>query len=208
MRDVITALLSTADCVMFCASVRGTLSWCKHGGVQQSSLKPPASSRREVWRLVPLLRLAVPSRPGPWSHNSGTVGIVVTGLMVGTVVMATVMLPVPVAVVGFVSVAIVAVCSTVYLEDDGHQCDEETNTHTTEKHQCRLLRLVWKRGGIKNNAYNEWKCFTYTVSAAAPSSSPPALFLSSALSISCCFKCNEGNNQGNKKGNTNHMKWL
>lgn len=53
--------------------------------------------------------------------------------MVGTVVMTTVMLPVPVAMVGVVSVAIVAVCSTVYLEDDGHQCDNETDTHTAKK---------------------------------------------------------------------------
>lgn len=54
--------------------------------------------------------------------------------------MATVMMPVPVAMV--LAVAIVTVCSTVYLEDDGAECDKKANTDTAQKHQGCPLGLV------------------------------------------------------------------
>ena len=57
-------------------------------------------------------------------------------------VVVTVMVPAPVAMVRVVTVSVVTVCSTVYLEDDGTECDEEAATHTTQKHQGRPLRLV------------------------------------------------------------------
>lgn len=44
--------------------------------------------------------------------------------MVVTAVMPTMLESVPWAMGKIVSVAIVAVCSTVYLEDDGAQCDK------------------------------------------------------------------------------------
>ena len=62
--------------------------------------------------------------------------------MEGTAVRAVVMMPVPVAMVRVLAVAIVTVCSTVYLEDDGAECDEEANTHTAQKHQGCPLGLV------------------------------------------------------------------
>lgn len=62
--------------------------------------------------------------------------------MVGTAVMVTPMMPVPVAMVRVVTVAIVAVCSTVYLEDDGTECDKKANGDTSQKHQRCLLGLV------------------------------------------------------------------
>lgn len=55
------------------------------------------------------------------------------------------MMPVPVAMVRVAVLSIVAVCSTVYLEDDGAECDKEANTHTAQKHQCCLLGLVCDR---------------------------------------------------------------
>lgn len=68
--------------------------------------------------------------------------------MVGTAVMAMVMKSVPWAMGKILSVAIVAVCSTVYLEDDGTQCNKKANTHASKKHQCCPLRLLYKRGRI------------------------------------------------------------
>ena len=62
--------------------------------------------------------------------------------MVWTVVMATVMMPVPMAMVRLVTVAIVAVCSTMYLEDDGAECDKKAYTDTAQKHQCGSLGLI------------------------------------------------------------------
>lgn len=62
--------------------------------------------------------------------------------MVGTAVMATLMMPVPVAMVRVVTVAVVAVCSTVYLEDDGAECDKKSDTDTAQKHQCCPLGLI------------------------------------------------------------------
>ena len=43
----------------------------------------------------------------------------VAGLMVGTAALEMVMMSDPVAIVKVITVPIVAVCSTVYLEDDG-----------------------------------------------------------------------------------------
>lgn len=64
---------------------------------------------------------------------------------VGTVVvMMVVMVLPPVATVGLVAVAIVTVSSTVYLEDDGNECDDEANTDAAQEHQRCPLRLVWK----------------------------------------------------------------
>lgn len=62
--------------------------------------------------------------------------------MVGTAAMVTVMMPSPAAMVRVVTVAIVAVSSTVYLEDDGAECDEKAGADTAQKHQCCPLRLV------------------------------------------------------------------
>lgn len=55
-----------------------------------------------------------------------------------------------VTVMKIIAVAIVAVGTTVYLEDDGAQRDKEAGTHTAEKHQGCSLRLVW----------NTWKLCT------------------------------------------------
>lgn len=64
---------------------------------------------------------------------------------VGTVVvMMVVMVLPPVATVGLLAVAIVTVSSTVYLEDDGAECDDKANADAAQEHQCRPLRLVWK----------------------------------------------------------------
>lgn len=62
--------------------------------------------------------------------------------MVGTAVVATVMMPVPVAMVRVFIVAIVTVCSTVYLEDDGTERDKKADTDTAQKHQGCPLWLV------------------------------------------------------------------
>lgn len=66
--------------------------------------------------------------------------------MEGTAVMATVMMPIPVAIVRMLTVAIVTVRSTVYLEDDGAECDKEADTDTAQKHQGSPLRLVCNEG--------------------------------------------------------------
>lgn len=140
--DFILALI----CVMS-VFVRDTLSWCEHGGMEQRSLKAPASPCRQVRRFIPVLWLAVPSRPCPSRGNhSCLVWVTVAGLMVGTVVLATAVRPTPVAMMEVVTVTVVTVCSTVYLEDDGAQCDKKTNTHATEKHQSCPLWLVCERG--------------------------------------------------------------
>ncbi len=149
----IVALIWVMDLHMFviylsCVCVCDTLSWCEHGGVQQSSLKASASPRRQVRRVIPVLWFAVPSRPGPFrGNNSSAVWIAVNGLMVGTAVMATVMMPVPVAMVRVATVAIVAVSSTVYLEDDGTECDKKADADTAQKHQCCPLGLVCRKRG-------------------------------------------------------------
>lgn len=123
--------------------VRNTLSWCEHGGVQQSSLKPSASPWWQVRCFIPFLWFAVCSLPYPCrGNNSSAVWITVSGLMVGTAMMVAVMRPLPVAMVRVLSVSIVAVGSTVYLENDGPECDKETNTDATQKHQRCPLRLV------------------------------------------------------------------
>lgn len=62
--------------------------------------------------------------------------------MEGTAVMATLRMPVPVAVVRVLTVAIVTVCPTVYLEDDGAECDKKANADTAQKHQGCPLGLV------------------------------------------------------------------
>lgn len=62
--------------------------------------------------------------------------------MVGTAVMVTLMMPLPVAMVRVATVAVVAVRSTVYLEDDGAECDKKADADTTQKHQRCPLRLV------------------------------------------------------------------
>lgn len=62
--------------------------------------------------------------------------------MVGTAMVVAVMRPLPVAMVRVVSVSIVAVGSTVYLENDGSECDKEANADATQKHQRCPLRLV------------------------------------------------------------------
>ena len=132
-------------CLHMC--VTDTLSWCKHGGVQQSSLEAPASPCRQVRRVIPLLWFAVPRRPGPSrGNNSSAVWITVDGLMDWTAVMATVVMPVPVAVVrvSVFTVAIAAVCSTVYLEDNGAERDKKADADTAQKHQRCPLGLVWE----------------------------------------------------------------
>lgn len=112
-----------------------TLSGCEHGSVQQSSLEASASPCRQVGCFVPLLRLAVPSRTCSCrSNNTGAVWVTLNGLVEGAVLMAMLMLPAPVAMLGVLGVSIVAVCSAVYLEDDGAECDKKTNTHTAEKY--------------------------------------------------------------------------
>lgn len=67
--------------------------------------------------------------------------------MVGTAVVATVMMPVPVAMVRVVTVTIVAVRSTVYLEDDGAECDKKADADTTQKYQRCPLGLVCRKRG-------------------------------------------------------------
>ena len=60
--------------------------------------------------------------------------------------LATPLKSAPVAMVEVLTVAIVAVRSTVYLEHDGAQCDEKADAHTAQKHQRRPLWLVCERG--------------------------------------------------------------
>lgn len=64
--------------------------------------------------------------------------------------MPTMLESVPWAMGKIVSVAIVAVCSTVYLEDDGAQCDKKANAHAAKKHKRCPLGLVCKRGRINS----------------------------------------------------------
>lgn len=125
------------------SALRDTLGRSEHGGVQQSSLKAPASPRRQVGRVIPVLRFAVPSGPGPPRHDhGGVVRVALDGLVVGTAVGATVVMPGPVAVVRLAAVAVVAVCSTVYLEDDGAERDEKADADAAKKHQRCPLGLV------------------------------------------------------------------
>lgn len=124
---------------------RVTLRRREHGRVQQGPLEAPASSRGEVRGLVPLLRLAVASGPRTSRRrrrrrHEGSAVLVGTAAMV-----VAVMLPVAMATTGLIRVAVVAVRSTVDLEDDGDQRDEEANAHAAQKHQGRSLRLVWER---------------------------------------------------------------
>lgn len=62
--------------------------------------------------------------------------------MEGTAVMATVVMLVPAPVVVVLTVAVVTVCPTVYLEDDGAERDEKADTDAAQKHQSRPLGLV------------------------------------------------------------------
>lgn len=64
--------------------------------------------------------------------------------MDGTAVMAMMVMPVPVAVVrvSVFTVAVAAVCSTVYLEDDGAERDKKADADTAQKHQRCPLGLV------------------------------------------------------------------
>lgn len=82
-------------------------------------------------------------------NHSHALGVALYGLSVVravgpvVVVMVVVVLP-PVAAVGLVAVAIVTVSSTVYLEDDGAECDDKANADAAQKNQRCPLGLVWK----------------------------------------------------------------
>lgn len=57
--------------------------------------------------------------------------------------MASVMVPVmSVTAMSVFTVAIVTVCSTVYLKNYGAECDDQANTDSAEKHQSCPLRLI------------------------------------------------------------------
>jgi len=62
--------------------------------------------------------------------------------MEGAAGMAMVMMLVPAAMLRMLIVAIVTVCSTVYLEDDGAEGHKEANADSAHKHQGRPLGLV------------------------------------------------------------------
>lgn len=62
--------------------------------------------------------------------------------MVTVMVMMMMMMPLLVAMVRVLAVAIVAICPTVYVEDDGTECDKKANADATQKHQRCPLGLV------------------------------------------------------------------
>lgn len=137
--------------VCFCVS--GTFRRCEHVGVEQRSLEASASLCRQVCWVVPVLGLVGPRGPGPsggHNHSSRGVRVTVAGLTWGTDALATGM-PDLLAMLKVVGVAIVTVCPTVYLEDDGAQCDQETDTDASEEHQSCPLRLVCERKNKQTN---------------------------------------------------------
>lgn len=133
--------------VINCLCVSGTFRWREHVGVKQSPLEAPAPLSRQVRQVVPVLGLVGSRGPGPsrgHDHSARGARVTVAGLTWGTDMLVT-GLPDLLAVLEVVGVAIVTVCSTVYLEDDGAQRDQETDADASEKHQSCPLRLVCER---------------------------------------------------------------
>lgn len=136
-----------------------TLSRREHGGVEQSSLEASAPPRRQVAHLVPVLPFAVPCRLRPSGpDNSTALWSAADGPMVGaaaTVVTPMVVMPLLTVKLRLVTVAIVTVSPTVYLEDDGTECDKKADADASKKYQSCPLWLVYDKSRM-GRKWGEW----------------------------------------------------